>query len=62
MLGSPGAIFIDYLTALRELLVECNKEEVSEEEEYMGKAENYRQAFEALHEAYGLSETIKVQL
>ena len=62
MLGSPGAILIDYLTALRELLVECNKEEVSEEEEYMGKAENYRQAFEALHEAYGLSETIKAQL
>ena len=62
MLGPPGAVFIDYLTALREMLDECNKEEVSTEEVYMAKADNYRLAFEAMHEAYGLSETIKVQL
>ena len=60
MLDRPGDVFIDYLAALRELLVECNKEEVSEEEIYMGKVESYRQAFEAMHSAYGLSETIKV--
>ena len=37
MLGPQGAVFIDYLAALRELLAECNKEEISEEEIYMGK-------------------------
>ena len=62
LLGPPGDVFIAYLAALRELLVECNREEVSEEEIYMGKVESYRQAFEAMHGAYGLSETIKVQL
>ena len=60
MLGPPGDVFVDYLAALRELLAECNKEKVSEEEIYMGKHETYRQAFEAMHSAYGLSETIKV--
>ena len=60
MLGPPGAVFIDYLAALRELLAECNKEQVSEEEIYMGKVETYRLAFEAMHGAWGLSETIKV--
>ena len=60
MLGPPVDVFIDYLAALRELLVECNKEVVSEEEVYMGKAATFRLAFEAMHEAYGLSETVKV--
>ena len=60
LLGPPGAVAIDYLSALRELLAECNKEEVSAEEVYMGKADSFRMAFEAMHEAYGLSETIKV--
>ena len=60
LLGPPGDVFVTYLAALRELLAECNKEEVSEEEIYMSKVENYRQAFEAMHGAHGLSETIKV--
>ena len=60
-LGPTGDVFVEYLAALRELLGECNKEEVSPEEIYMGKVETYRMAFEAMHEAYGLSETIKVQ-
>ena len=60
LLGPPGDVFVTYLAALRELLAECNKEEVSEEEIYMGKHETYRQAFEAMHGAHGLSETIKV--
>ena len=60
LLGPPGAVAIDYLSALRDLLAECNKEEVSAEEVYMAKADSFRMAFEAMHEAYGLSETIKV--
>ena len=62
LLGPPGAVAIDYLTALRELLAECNKEQVSTEEVYMAKADTFRLAFEAMHETYGLSETIKVWL
>ena len=60
MLGPPGDLFVEYLAALRELLVECNKEEVSEEEIYMGKVESYRQEFEAMHNAHVHSETFKV--
>ena len=60
MLGPPGDLFVEYLAALRELLVECNKEEVSEEEIYIGKVESYRQKFEAMHNAHVHSETFKV--
>ena len=59
-LGSPGDLFIEYLAALRELLAECNQQTVSEEEIYLGKVDRLRLAFEAMHDSYGLSETIKV--
>ena len=58
-LGSPGDLFIEYLAALRELLAKCNQQTVSGEEIYLSKVERLRLAFEAMHDSYGLSETIK---
>ena len=59
-LGPPGDLFIEYLAALRELLAKCNQQTVSGEEIYLSKVERLRLAFEAMHDSYGLSETIKV--
>ena len=60
-LGEDGDMFVRYLAAIREMMAVCNQEELMDYS-YEEKAEEFRDAFEEIQEAYGLPETIKVHI
>ena len=55
-------LFIDYLEALRELHYVLVKPELDEEYGYEGVFENFMTAFEAVHDVWGLPETLKIHI
>ena len=62
LLGEDGDIWIDYLRAIHEAHSMMVREELDPDYEYEDKIFEFQRCFEVVHQAYGLSETLKVKL
>ena len=59
-LEDQGEVYIRYLSAIRELYSVCVQPELKDD--FKVKVENYKEAFEAMHQECSLSETLKVHV
>ena len=62
LLGDEADVAIDYLRATRELYDVCVRQHLDESYDYEDKIEAFREAFNAVHEAWGVPETVKVHI
>ena len=62
LLGEDGDIWIDYLRAIHEAHSMMVQDKLDEEYQYEDKIFEFQRCFEAVHQAHGLSETLKVKL
>ena len=60
LLGPEGDVYVKYLAALRELYRVCAQKQLKED--YEIEVRNFKDAFEEIHSACGLSETTKVHI
>ena len=62
LLGDEADVAIDYLRATRELYDVCVRQHLDESYDYEDKIEAFREAFNAVHDAWGVPETVKVHI
>ena len=59
-LPESASSFIDYFESINNLHIMCVEEKLSEN--YQETIENFKQAFEVVHQEFGLSQTLKIHI